>query len=44
LDSLTTNGGVESHCGWLKDRYGVSWQISPWRLTELTLRAEQCMV
>lgn len=29
-------GGVESQCGWLKDRYGLSWQIVPTRLTELT--------
>jgi predicted 3-demethylubiquinone-9 3-methyltransferase (glyoxalase superfamily) len=34
--ALTTNGGEESHCGWLKDRYGVSWQVYPKRLTELT--------
>lgn len=29
-------GGQESQCGWLKDRYGLSWQIVPDRLTELT--------
>jgi predicted 3-demethylubiquinone-9 3-methyltransferase (glyoxalase superfamily) len=30
-----TEGGVESQCGWLKDRYGVSWQIVPRMLTEM---------
>jgi predicted 3-demethylubiquinone-9 3-methyltransferase (glyoxalase superfamily) len=39
-NALTANGGEESHCGWLKDRYGVSWQIYPKRLTELTLKAD----
>jgi len=39
--ALTANGGEESHCGWLKDRYGVSWQIFPKRLTELTLHADR---
>jgi predicted 3-demethylubiquinone-9 3-methyltransferase (glyoxalase superfamily) len=34
-DSLV-DGGVESQCGWLKDRYGLSWQVVPHRLTELT--------
>jgi predicted 3-demethylubiquinone-9 3-methyltransferase (glyoxalase superfamily) len=28
-NSLTANGGEESMCGWLKDKYGVSWQIVP---------------
>jgi predicted 3-demethylubiquinone-9 3-methyltransferase (glyoxalase superfamily) len=28
-------GGQESQCGWLKDRFGLSWQIVPRRLTEL---------
>ena len=40
-EALTTNGGEESHCGWLKDRYGVSWQVFPRRLTELTLKADK---
>jgi predicted 3-demethylubiquinone-9 3-methyltransferase (glyoxalase superfamily) len=30
-----TAGGQESQCGWLKDRYGLSWQIVPNVLTEL---------
>jgi len=30
-----TEGGEEGPCGWLKDRYGVSWQIIPTRLIEL---------
>jgi predicted 3-demethylubiquinone-9 3-methyltransferase (glyoxalase superfamily) len=28
-DSLLAGGGEESVCGWLKDRYGLSWQIVP---------------
>jgi predicted 3-demethylubiquinone-9 3-methyltransferase (glyoxalase superfamily) len=39
--ALTANGGEESVCGWLKDRYGVSWQIFPKRLIELTTSADQ---
>src|SRR5215212_7647615 len=30
-----TEGGEEGPCGWLKDRYGLSWQIMPVKLTEL---------
>lgn len=33
--SALTEGGEESQCGWLKDRYGVSWQVIPTRLVEL---------
>lgn len=32
---LTADGGQESMCGWLKDKYGVSWQIAPTILGEL---------
>lgn len=34
-NKLIDGGGEESMCGWLKDRYGVSWQIIPTRLMEL---------
>ena len=32
---LTADGGQESQCGWLKDKYGLSWQVVPTILTEL---------
>ena len=35
-DALIADGGQESACGWLKDRWGLSWQITPRRLMELT--------
>ncbi len=28
-DALTAGGGEESMCGWLKDKYGLSWQVAP---------------
>jgi predicted 3-demethylubiquinone-9 3-methyltransferase (glyoxalase superfamily) len=34
-DALAADGGEHSVCGWLKDRYGLSWQVYPKRLTEL---------
>lgn len=34
-DALTANGGEESVCGWLKDRWGLSWQVVPRRMAEL---------
>jgi predicted 3-demethylubiquinone-9 3-methyltransferase (glyoxalase superfamily) len=33
--ALTANGGSEIACGWLKDRWGVTWQVTPTRLLEL---------
>ncbi|CAL9346365.1 hypothetical protein SUDANB121_00386 [Nocardiopsis dassonvillei] len=34
--ALIEGGGQESQCGWLKDRYGFSWQVFPRELDELT--------
>ncbi len=34
-DALTRDGGQESQCGWLKDKYGISWQIVPQELITL---------
>jgi predicted 3-demethylubiquinone-9 3-methyltransferase (glyoxalase superfamily) len=33
-DAIVKNGGQESACGWCKDRWGLSWQITPRVLTE----------
>ncbi|HXS43313.1 MAG TPA: VOC family protein [Solirubrobacteraceae bacterium] len=43
-----TDGGEESQCGWLKDRYGLSWQVTPAGMEELfadpdPARAERAM-
>jgi len=34
-NAIVGNGGQESACGWCKDRFGLSWQITPKRLTQL---------
>jgi predicted 3-demethylubiquinone-9 3-methyltransferase (glyoxalase superfamily) len=39
--ALTEKGGEEGPCGWLKDRFGVSWQIVPRRLQELIADPDQ---
>ncbi|PJJ67192.1 VOC family protein [Chryseobacterium geocarposphaerae] len=40
-NSLIANGGRESMCGWLKDRFGFSWQIVPKRLIRLMSDPDQ---
>jgi len=37
-NALTKDGGQESVCGWLKDKYGVSWQINPENIEQLIKR------
>ncbi len=34
-DNLTSEGGQEIECGWLKDKYGLSWQIVPTIMNEM---------
>ena len=34
-EKLTADGGEESACGWLKDKFGVSWQITPTVLIDM---------
>jgi predicted 3-demethylubiquinone-9 3-methyltransferase (glyoxalase superfamily) len=34
-EKLTADGGEESQCGWLKDKFGVSWQITPTVLIDM---------
>ncbi len=33
-DAIVGNGGQESMCGWCRDRWGISWQITPRALTD----------
>jgi predicted 3-demethylubiquinone-9 3-methyltransferase (glyoxalase superfamily) len=33
-DAIVSNGGAESQCGWCKDRWGLSWQITPRALSK----------
>ena len=37
-DAVVGGGGQESQCGWCKDKWGVSWQITPKRLIELNFK------
>ncbi|RBQ08900.1 VOC family protein [Pedobacter miscanthi] len=40
-DTLSKDGGEESVCGWLKDKFGLSWQIVPANLGELMAEPER---
>ena len=40
-NAIVGNGGAESACGWCKDRWGFSWQITPRLLLELTTSADR---
>lgn len=37
-NAIVNNGGKESMCGWCKDKWGISWQITPQTLTEAMSR------
>ena len=40
-DALLSGGGQEVACGWLRDRYGLAWQIVPARLFEMIADPDQ---
>ena len=37
---LTEDGGAEGQCGWLKDKYGLSWQVVPEELGEIMSKSD----
>lgn len=39
--AFLTDGGTEQQCGWLKDRFGLSWQIVPAKLAEMLQDPDQ---
>lgn len=43
-DRLREGGGQESQCGWLKDRFGLSWQVTPTILPEMLLDKDRTKV
>lgn len=43
-DKLVEGGGEHSYCGWLKDRYGLSWQVVPSVMYEMMAHPDQSKV
>lgn len=43
-DALTANGGEAGYCGWIVDRFGVSWQIVPKRMPDLLASNDPAVV
>jgi predicted 3-demethylubiquinone-9 3-methyltransferase (glyoxalase superfamily) len=43
-DKLREGGGEESQCGWLKDRFGLSWQVAPTILIDMLLDTDRAKV
>jgi predicted 3-demethylubiquinone-9 3-methyltransferase (glyoxalase superfamily) len=43
-EKLTADGGQEVECGWVKDKYGLSWQVTPIKLMEYLKEADQAKV
>jgi 2-polyprenyl-6-hydroxyphenyl methylase/3-demethylubiquinone-9 3-methyltransferase len=42
-NAIVNNGGQESECGWCKDKWGISWQITPAILVEGITNADQAV-
>ena len=40
-EKLSADGGEKSRCGWLKDKFGLSWQVTPRILMELLLDKDE---
>jgi predicted 3-demethylubiquinone-9 3-methyltransferase (glyoxalase superfamily) len=43
-DKLIAGGGEESMCGWLKDKFGLSWQVTPAKLADMMSDPNQAKV
>ena len=42
-NAIVGNGGAESECGWCKDKWGISWQITPRMLLEATTSEDKAL-